>query len=84
MSRPRHPADRADFEAISRATGFCATLFAGRERGYLKAVAGDLAAARAAGRDLEAANRACGRRAMIYAITPEGTSIHVPDDYPAD
>jgi len=85
--RKPHPADLAGVaEAVANAQGFVSTLILGRGR-YEKREAPTLEAARnlAAEMTKEAATRG-GRKALVYALLPNGGSALVPEAYapPAD
>jgi hypothetical protein len=72
-----HPADEAAARIIARAQRFEIALFRGQGR-YAKAEARSLPQARKVAARLEA-EIANGKRAMIYALTPEGRSALVTD-----
>lgn len=72
-----HPADEAAARIIARAQRFEIALFQGQGR-YAKAEAPTLPQAREVAARLEA-EIANGKRAMIYALTPEGRSALVTD-----
>ena len=72
-----HPADEAAARIIARAQRFEIALFQGQGR-YAKAEAPTLPEAREVAARLEA-EIANGKRAMIYALTPEGRSALVTD-----
>lgn len=72
-----HPADEAAARIIARAQRFEIALFQGQGR-YAKAEAPTLPQAREVAARLEA-DIANGKRAMIYALTPEGRSALVTD-----
>lgn len=67
-TKREHPRDKFDREQIARAAYFTACRFDGRGK-YTTIEAPSLDAAREEGRVLG--------RAMIYAVTPEGWTIHV-------
>ena len=80
MARRRHPADIADDRRIAAATAFV-TAFRKSPGERYRVESGSLAEARAAAAALNAAHGKFGRRAMIYAITPEGAQLAVPEDF---
>ena len=63
---------------IARAVSYAAYLFNGRGDKYHVPCA-SLADARRAAADLDATTATNARRAMVYAVTPEGWSIHVSE-----
>ncbi|MBW7057532.1 hypothetical protein KY389_12650 [Paracoccus bogoriensis] len=77
MPAKLHPADEAAARIIARAQRFEIALFQGQGR-YAKAEAPTLPQAREVAARLEA-QIANGKRAMIYALTPEGRSALVTD-----
>lgn len=68
--------ERFDAEQIARAKYFTACQFLGRGQ-YDRRECPTLEAARETGRAMKAENEANGRGVMIYAVTPEGWTIHV-------
>ena len=79
MAKKPHPADLADRAAIASATGFITSIFLGTGQ-YAKIEAETLALARRNAMLLEDQHRN-GRKAMIYALLPEGRQVLVPADY---
>lgn len=79
--RAIHRADAAAEARIASATSFAAHFRKGPFEAYRVETA-SLAEARAAAERLNAEHGKHGRRAMVYAITPEGVAIPVPAGYP--
>jgi hypothetical protein len=78
-SKSLHPADAADRAAIPSATSFIASLFLGTGQ-FAKSEAKTIKAARAEAEHLAAYYRN-GRKALVYAILPNGRQVLVPSDY---
>ena len=75
----RHPKEVWDYQQIAKAVGFNAHLRLSPFEKY-NVPADNLAQARAAAGSLNTISK-YGRRAVVYAITKEGLSIAVPEDY---
>ncbi|MER9169636.1 hypothetical protein NKI12_20085 [Mesorhizobium australicum] len=79
MALNLHPADLSDLEKIAEATSFAAHLRIGPHDKVVKRAKTLAAAIRAA----DALSKTpSGRKALIYAITADKQSIHVPVDRP--
>ena len=81
MARRRHPADLADDRRIAAATAFV-TAFVKSPHERYRVESGTLAEARRAAAELNSAHGRHGRRAIVYAITPEGVQLAVPEGFP--
>jgi hypothetical protein len=81
MARKRHPADLADDRRIAAAGAFVVAFRKSPHERY-RVEAGTLAEARRAAAALDAEHGRFGRRAIIYAITPEGVQLAVPEGFP--
>ncbi|RUW95787.1 hypothetical protein EOA35_29140, partial [Mesorhizobium sp. M8A.F.Ca.ET.023.01.1.1] len=77
MALNLHPADLADLEKIAEATSFAAHLRTGPHDKIVKRAKTLAAAIRAAD---TLGKTPSGRKALIYAITADKQSIHVPAD----
>lgn len=77
----RHPADLADDRRIAAAQAFVVAFRKSPHERYRVEV-GTLEEARRAAATLNAEHGQFGRRAMVYAITPEGSQIAVPEGFP--
>jgi cytosine/adenosine deaminase-related metal-dependent hydrolase len=78
MARKPHPADIHDAKQIARAIGFVVYLRK-NPRDVYREDAATIPEARIAEAAMNAAHGANGRRAIVYAITPEGAQYFVPD-----
>lgn len=79
MARKPHISDIEFQQAYDRADCYIVSLFLGTGK-YDKRPAPDLETARAYGDEMEKAHQN-GRKKMVYAISPEGVSMIIPDDF---
>ena len=81
VATSRHEADAAMLSEIPNASEFVTSIFLGRGE-YAKHSSGNIADARAIGAEMEAHYRN-GRKALVYAVLPNGRQFLVPADYAA-
>lgn len=75
-ARKRHPADIHHDEQVARAVGFTVHFRKGPQEKYQEAAA-TLAGARLVETQMNARHGEFGRRAVVYAINPEGVAFPV-------